>query len=84
MDKPTKGAEDGLKKVILYLKGTPEYGLLLPYDIPGNSKRNEIYQDHNNLNSEQKVEIFTDSDWAGNKSGPTRRRHSVSSVVIYV
>ena len=30
------------------------------------------------------VEVFTDADWAGDKSAGPRRRHSVPSAVLYV
>ena len=35
--------------------------------------------------AEDCVEIFTDSDWAGDRSDdPSRRRHSVSSAMIFL
>lgn len=84
MSKPTRVAEDGLKKIILYLKGTADFGLMLPCNVPNNSKLDEIMQRDGHHEGVHRVEIFTDSDWAGDKSGPTRKRHSVSSVVICV
>ena len=43
MSNPTKRAEDGLRKMTLYLKGTPSYGLLLPYKVGSHRKMDEIY-----------------------------------------
>jgi hypothetical protein len=83
MSRPTKVAEDGLKKVILYLKGTPDYAMFLPYSVPGNSKLNEIYE-RNLDEAGNHVEIFTDSDWAGDRSSSQRKRHSVSSGMVFV
>jgi hypothetical protein len=38
MAKPTVSAEIGVKHLILYFKGTPDLGVLLPYIVPGKSK----------------------------------------------
>lgn len=67
MSKPTKVSEDGLKRVI---KGTGNYGLLMPYHVSGNSKLEEIMQRQCGDGAPQRVEVFTDSDWAGDRSGP--------------
>ena len=83
MSNPTKTAEDGLKRIILYLKGTAAFGLLLPYQVKGNSKLDEVLGRPGGELCE-KVEVFTDSDWAGDKSGPSRKRHSVSSAILCV
>ena len=81
MSRPTVPAEECIRHTILYLKGTPEYGVLLPYN--GNSKLCEIYGKECE-GSQQRIEIFTDADWAGDRSSPMWRRHSVSSCLVYL
>eukprot|EP00435_Cladocopium_sp_Y103_P046207 s2986_g13.t1 len=43
MSKPTRPAMDGVRHLVLYLKGTPTYGVFLPYTVPSNSKLEEIH-----------------------------------------
>jgi hypothetical protein len=40
--KPTAAAEAGVKHVILYLKGTPDLGILFGYQVSSNSKLDEV------------------------------------------
>jgi len=49
------------------------------------SKLSEIHgrADPDDLNTDL-VQVFTDADCAGDKSAGGRRRHSVSSVMLYV
>lgn len=61
MSRPTKTAEDGLKRVILYLKGIADYGLMLPYNVKNDSKLDEILQRDGPQHGRHLVEIFTDS-----------------------
>eukprot|EP00435_Cladocopium_sp_Y103_P052158 s2990_g16.t1 len=85
MAKPTTAAEAGVKHAILYLKGTPDYGILLGYHVPSNSKLDEVQGKPGSLEPEgDLVEAFTDADWAGDKSTELRRRHSVSSAMVFV
>ena len=84
MGRPTKAAEDGLRRIIGYLKGTADYGLLLPYQVKGNSKLDEVFGKTGSGSASQKIEVFSDSDRAGDKSSEKRKRHSVSSVIICV
>ena len=85
MSRPTRYPEEGLKHVILYLKGTPTYGVFLPYHVASNnSKMNEIHGHEGKCDGEEKLEVFTDSNWAGDKSGTGRRRHSVSSGMVFL
>ena len=84
MAKPTKPAMDGVRHLVLYLKGTSNYGLLLPYQVLNNSKLDEIHGKEAHAFSEQKVEVFSDSDWAGDKSRGESRRHSVSSGMVFL
>ena len=86
MARPTAEAERGLKHLILYLKGTENHGILLPYQQQFGSKIEEIQgertEDAGNRCS--LVEVFSDADWAGDQSSAAKRRHSVSSVMVFV
>eukprot|EP00435_Cladocopium_sp_Y103_P026822 s1787_g6.t1 len=85
MSRPTLAAEAAVKHVILYLKGTPDLGIMLGYGMSNKSKLSEIHgkADPEELTKDL-VEVFTDADWAGDKSSGVRRRHSVSSAIVYV
>ena len=85
MSRPTLVAEAGVRHVILYLKGTPDLGVLLSYNMSNKSKLSEIHgrADPDDLTTDL-VEVFTDADWAGDKSAGEKRRQSVSSVMLYV
>ena len=83
MAKPTKRAELEVKHVILYLKRTENYGLLLPYS-KFRSKKAEIVGQVEEDEEKDFLEVFSDSDWAGDKSSAAKRRHSVSSVFEYI
>ena len=81
MSCPTKMAKAGVRHVILYLAGTRSYAILLPYHVTG-YKLDMVYGRDGPEDRHEKVEIFTDSDWAGDQSSSTtRRRHSVSSAM---
>lgn len=83
--RPTVAAEAGVKHIILYLKGTPDLGILLGYRVSNKDKLNEVRGDPGSLESgDEVVEVFTDADWAGDKSTQVRKRHSVSSALVYV
>ena len=59
--------------------------LTLSQKNPGNSKLDEVRGRSDSLEPEKElVEAFTNADWAGDKSSPARRRHSVSSALIFV
>ena len=65
MAKPTAAAEAGVKHAILYLKGTPDLGILLGYQVSSNSKLDEVRGDPGTLEAgTHLVEAFTDADWA--------------------
>ena len=81
MSRPTKLALYGVKHVFLYLSWTSSYGLLLPYQVPSTSKLEEIHCKENSTCANEKV---SDTDWAGDKSNMLRRRHSVSSGMVFV
>ena len=78
MARPTRKAEMEIKHAILYLRRTEQYGLLLPYQ-KYRSKKAEIL-----CQVEEDEGPFTDSDWAGDKSSQARRRHSVSSICMFL
>ena len=85
MAEPTVSAGDGVKHLILYLKGTPDLGVLPLFRVPGKSKLDEVRGGSNSVEQEKElVEAFTDADWAGDKSTRARQRHSVSSALIFV
>ena len=84
MSRPTKPAMDGVRHLVLYLKGAPTYGVFLPYVVASNSKLEEINGKSSNLFQGECVEVFTDCDWAGDRSPTERRRHSVSSGMVFV
>lgn len=85
MARPTVAAEAGVKHIILHLKGTPDLGILLGYRVSSKHKLDEVRGDPGSLESgDDVVEVFTDADWAGNKSTQVRKRHSVSSALVYV
>ena len=83
MAQPTKKAEAEIKHVILYLRRTENYGLLLRYQ-KYRSKKSEILCQVADADGPDYLESFTDSDWAGDKSSSSRRRHSVSSVQMFL
>eukprot|EP00913_Durusdinium_trenchii_P016912 g15900.t1 len=83
MARPTQRAESEVKHVILYLKRTEGYGLLLPH-CNYRSKKAEILGQVEDEGREDLLEVFSDSDWAGDKSSANRRRHSVSSVFLFL
>ena len=55
--------------------------MLLPYQVPSTSKLEEIHCKENSTCANEKV---SDTDWAGDKSNTLRRRHSVSSGMVFV
>ena len=83
MSRPRVAAEAGVRHVILYLKGTPDLGTLLSYNMANKSKLSEIHGRAvpEDLNTDP-VEVLTDADWAGDKSVGAKRKHSVSSVML--
>ena len=83
MASPTKKAESELKHLILYLKRTEQYGILLPY-TKYKSKKAEILLQPDSMGDVDELESWSDSDWAGDRSSQKRRRHSVSSVMIFL
>ena len=84
MAKPTRFAKAGVRHLVLYLSGTKTYGMLLPYKVIG-GKLDSVYGRESNPMTSELVEVFTDSDWAGDQSNcSSRRRHSVSSAMISV
>ena len=86
MARPTVEAEPGLKHFILYLKGTENHGILLPYQQQFGSKLEETNGEHTK-DADKKfssVEVFSDADWAGDQSSTSKRRRSVSSVMVFV
>ena len=70
--------------MVLYLKGTPTYGVFLPYMVASNRKLEEINGKSSNCFNGERVEVFTGSDWAGDRSNTERRRRSVSSGMVFV
>ena len=83
MASPTRSAESELKHLILYLKRTEHYGILLPY-LKYKSKKAEIPLQPDSLEEVDALESWSDSDWAGDRSSKKRRRHSVSSTMIFL
>ena len=84
MAKPTRLAKAGVRHVILYLAGMKSYAMLLPYKVVC-SKLDSIHGRDGTQESCEKVEVFMDSDWAGDQSSSTTRRsHSVSCAVIFL
>ena len=69
MSRPTVAAETALKHVVLYLKGTPDFGSLLGYNLSNKSKLSEIHgrADPEEITADL-VEAFTDVDWAGKEA----------------
>ena len=80
---PTKKAEIELRHVICYLNRTEHYGLLLPY-TKYKSKKAEILGHEDEEGDYDLLESFTDSDWAGDKSSEKKRKHSVSSAMLFL
>lgn len=80
---PTKKAGIELKRVISCLKRTENYGLLLPYQ-KSKSKKGEILGQQDEMVDYDLLESFTDSDWVGDKSSEKKRRHSVSSAMLFL
>eukprot|EP00435_Cladocopium_sp_Y103_P030225 s3061_g7.t1 len=84
MSKPTRFAKAGVRHLVLYLSGTQTFGMLLPYKVAG-GKLDSVYGRDARHEGSELVEIFTDSDWAGDQSSAlTRRRHSVSSAMVFL
>ena len=78
-------AGDGVKHLILYLKGTHDLGVLPLFRVPGKSKLDEVRGGSSSVEQEKElVEAFTDADRDGDKSTRARQRHSVSSALIFV
>ena len=78
---PTEQGEKCLTHLILYLSGTRNMTFLLPYEKPGAEMIKKINgQQNDNEESEHCLEIFCDSDWAGNVS----TRKSTSSCMIFI
>ena len=48
------------------------------------SKLEEIHGKEMNTHTGERVEAVSDSDWAGDKSNTMRRRHSISSGMVFV
>ena len=84
MARPTAAAERGVKHLVLYLKRTEHQGILLPYRQAYGRKLDEIHGEPSKDDNLNMVEIFSDADWAGDQTSSTRRRHSVSSVMVFV
>ena len=80
---PTKKAEVELRHLILYLKRTENYGILLPY-TKYKSKKAEVLRGQDDCGGQDVLEVWTDSDWAGDRSSKQRRRHSVSSAMLFL
>ena len=68
----------------MYLMGTEDYGISLPYAKGQNSKLDEVFGKDVPGDEKHSLEIWSDSDWAGDKSSTKTRRHSVSSVMIFL
>ena len=83
MASPTKKAEVELRHLILYLKRTEHYGILLPY-TKYNSKKAEVLRGQDDCAEQDALESWTDSDWAGDRSSKQKGRHSVSSAMIFL
>ena len=60
-------------------------GILLGYNLANKSRLSEIHGcDDPDEYVKDLVEVFTDADWAGDKSTGSRRRHFVSSAMVFV
>ena len=57
--------------------------VLLPYQVSSTSKLEEIHGKENKVCTKEKVDTFSDSDWAGNKPNTLPRRHSISSGMVF-
>ena len=84
MSKPTVLADEGVRHLILYLKGTMEYGVLYAYNRKSKKKLDELYGKDGGEEDGHFLEVFSDADWAGDKSSAKMRRHSVSSVMLFL
>ena len=80
MSKPTVEAEQAVKHLILYLKGTESYGIRLPYFVGFNTKKNELFGQAEEEKQKPMVEVFCDADWAASEN----QRHSVSSGMVFI
>ena len=81
MAKPSKLAKAGVRHVILYLAGTKSYAMLLPYHVTISLDAMDPVN-HRRKSRSSQTEI---SDWAGDQSSASaRRRHSVSSAMIFL
>ena len=70
-----------LRHLILYLKRTKNYGILLPYT---KYKKAEVLRGQDDCEDQDALEIWTDSDWAGDRKSKQKRRRSVSSAMIFL
>ena len=86
MTNPTRDAERALKHLLLYLGGTSNFGVLLPYATTHWSKKSFMFDEAEKVTNDGTnfIEVYCDADWGGDQSSDARRRHSVSSVIIYV
>ena len=86
MTSPTRDAERALKHLLLYLSGTSDFGVLLPYATTYWSKKSFMFDEVEKVTNDGTsfIEVYCDADWGGDQSSDARRRHSVSSVIIYV
>ena len=83
MSSPTRASEASLKHLILYLKRTENFGVLLPYMTDFRRKQDQVHGDET-PGSEHYVEVYVDADWGGDQSSAEKRRHSISSCLIFV
>ena len=77
---PTEPAEQALKHLILYLKGTEDYGVMLPYFRGFNTKKDELFGEVSDSRQDPCVEVFCDADWAASGN----RRHSISAGMVFL
>ena len=79
LTRPTRTDYQKLEHLVLYLKGTSGYAIHMPRTWPGRSVLDPRDEDSQST-SEDLLEVFTDSDWAGNR----RTRKSVSVAHFYL
>ena len=77
MAKPTQRAEAEVRR------RTEGYGLLLPHSNFRSKQAKILGQVEDEIEGDV-LEVFSDSDWAGDKSSENRHRHSVSSVFLFL
>ena len=66
-----------MRHVVLYLKRTEGYGLLLPHSN-FRSKKAEILGQVEDERDEDMLEVFSDSDWAGTRAVQTQAQCELS------